>query len=151
MINTLIAFAVTIVLSLGLGAYAGYEHVTKAFEAFKTAQTALALAAQKTADDKAKKDKEVQNAIELQSQAELAGYAGYVADLLRHQRAGTNSVPRAAPGTPVAPVAAVGPGSGVADPALSCPDTASSDHVTLDALLQLREWRQYARGTGQGK
>lgn len=153
MIQALIAklgtYLLLAVVALTLGAGAGYAYEKRSFDNFKLKEALVEQSAADAAAATAAHDKQVKETIDAANEKALVGYAGYIAQLLR-QRAGGGKVPAPSAGAAVAPAATVGPGPGPADTAVPCPDTSASDHVTLDALIQLKAWRAYARGTGQG-
>jgi len=140
------------VLSLAGGSWLGYEYESRALDAFKATQLALAQRAADEAAATAKHDKEVRDEIDAKDQRELADYGRYVAQLLRNHT-GSGTLPAPTPGPQLPGPGALGPGPAEPDRPISCPDSGqdASDHVTLDALIQLQRWREYARETGQGQ
>jgi hypothetical protein len=144
------------------GGYVGYRYEDGVFKQYVAQQAIVAQQAKDAAAAAEAHDKEVKDAIDAKDATELAGYAGYVNELLLrnqsllHARSGGSTVPQAAPGARHPDAATDGHAAGSTDSVVSCPDTSAAgddpaDHVTLDALEQLKAWRGYARGTGQAK
>ena len=138
------------------GVFLGYRYDHRAFDSYKNEQALIAQREKDAAVATALHDKEVQSEIDAKDQQDLAGYAGYINQLLQSaaHKTGPGNVRSASAGAPNPGVAANGPATRGPDPVLQCPaaeDTRASDNVTLDALIQLRSWRHYARQTGQAK
>jgi hypothetical protein len=133
-----------------LGGYLGYHYEAAEYGAYKAAQAALAQQEADAARAVAAHDREVKDEIDAKDAVDLAGYAGYVDQLLRNQ-SHPRAVPAPAAGAQVACGDAHGPAVAGANPVVSgqAAGTDAADHVVLDALIQLQEWRAYARETGQ--